>query len=380
MELSGAVTVDTGRGDSMTIESLSAADPAVLSENASTAPTRKSGWGWRHYLCLVGAGFLVWGAWTLISWLSDDPGPITHYRDTSSSSYTIGIVYQAAAVLVAIGLLTYVVRGCLRQRRLTFDAQLCIGGALAYWIDPFYNFFVPSNAFSSNLVNVGNWCSHAPLVVNKNCGATPEPILMTGVIYLVGFLGFAMLGGKLMDFLGRRFPRMSTAQRLLICALAAMAFDIPIDGFATLNNLWNMFAPTSISLFGAKHEFPLWIPLAAVVFFGGPMAVRHFRDDRGRTVFERGLDHLSPRRQTLVSLFSVVSFMQIQVFVVVMAIAPMGFYADHTPAYPRFVINELCNDGGIHSSPYGACPGTTTRFSAPIRFLPGAPVAPHHSS
>ena len=80
----------------------------------------------------------------------------------------------------------------------TFDAQLCIAGLLAYWLDPFYNFFVPMNLYSSNFVNVGSWCSYAPFVINKACSGSPEPILVIGSIYLVGFLVCAMLGGRIL--------------------------------------------------------------------------------------------------------------------------------------------------------------------------------------
>ncbi len=127
-----------------------AAHRDVVSIQAPKVP-----WRWQHYLALIAGLFLVWGAWTLVAWLAAGPRPVTVYRDPAASAYSIATAYEVVAVTLVLGVGAYVIRGCVRDRRLTFDAQLCIAGLLAYWLDPFYNFFVPMNLYSSNFFNVG---------------------------------------------------------------------------------------------------------------------------------------------------------------------------------------------------------------------------------
>jgi hypothetical protein len=310
-----------------------------------------------------------WGAYSVLSWLLDDPHAITRYRDPRSGAYTITKIYEAVILAGAIAIAAFVIRGVRRERRFTFDAQLCVAGGLAFWIDPLYNFFVPTVAYSSNFVNVGNWCGHTPLVLNKACGDSPEPV-MIGLVYLFGFLGCALIGGAVLRFLTRRFPTMSIARRLGLCGLVGVAFDIPFDMVAPRVHLWNEFAPPAITMWDSSHRFPLTILISGLVFFGAPVIIRYVRDDAGRTIFERGLEHLPPWGRAALAFVSLVGFMQLVcLFVVVVTIAPLGLYANSTPTYPPYIINGTCDNGTIQGTAYGPCPGTP-RFRAPLGYLP----------
>jgi len=338
--------------------------------DVASVPAPKAAWRWQHYLAVIVGLFLVWGAWTLVAWLAAGPRSVTEYRDPSASAYTIATGYEVFAVLLVLGVGTYVIRGCLRQRRLTFDAQLCIAGLLAYWLDPFYNFFVPMNLYSSNFVNVGSWCSYAPFVINKACSGSPEPILVIGTIYLVGFLVCAMLGGWILRMVEARYPSASMAKRLMAVAVFAIFADLLIDGISSQLNLWSQFIPAGLNIATAARPFPATLPLSASLFFGAPTLARYLRDDRGRTIFERGLDHLRPNARKALSFLSLVGYMQLMVAVTILiTIAPVGLYANNSPAYPAYIINGQCDIGSVRGSSYGPCPGTPG-FTAPLRHLP----------
>jgi hypothetical protein len=330
----------------------------------------KAPWRWQHYLAAIAILFLAWGAWTLLAWLASGPRPVTAYRDPSSSAYAIATGYEVVAVLLVLGVGAYVVRGCLRERRVTFDAQLCIAGLLAYWLDPFYNFFVPMNLYSSNFVNVGSWCSYAPFVINKACSGSPEPILVIGTIYLVGFLVLAMLGGRILRFVEARSPGASMAKMFVAIAVFAIITDLLIDGLSSQLDLWSQFIPSGLNIATVARPFPASLPVSAILFFGAPTFARYLRDDRGRTIFERGLDHLRPRTRKFLSFLSLVGYMQLMVAVTILiTIAPVGLYANNSPAYPAHIVNGQCDIGTTHGSSYGPCPGTPG-FTAPLRRLP----------
>jgi hypothetical protein len=338
--------------------------------DAASVPARKAPWRWQHYLALVAGVFMLWGAWTLAAWVAAGPRPVTEYRDSNTSAYIIATAYEVGAVLLVLGVGAYVVRGCLRQHRLTFDAQLCIAGLLAYWLDPFYNFFVPVNLYSSNFVNVGSWCSYAPFVINKACSGSPEPILVIGSIYLVGFLVLAMLGGRILRMVEARYPNASTAKKVLAVALFAITADLMVDGLSSQLDLWSQFIPTGLNIATAERPFPATLPVSAILFFGAPTFARYLRDDKGRTIFERGLDHLRPPTRKAVSFLSLVGYLQLMVAVTILiTIAPVGLYANNSPAYPAHIINGQCDIGAVCGSAYGPCPGTPG-FTAPLRHLP----------
>jgi Spirocyclase AveC-like len=343
---------------------------AAAAPDVASIPARKAPWRWQHYLTLIAGVFLLWGTWTIAAWLAAGPHSVTAYREPTSSAYTIATAYEVFGVLLVLGVGSYVVRGCLRQRRLTFDAQLCIAGLLAYWLDPFYNFFVPMNLYSSNFVNVGSWCSHAPFVINKACSGSPEPILVIGTIYVVGFLVCAMLGGGVMRAVENRYPGASMAKKLIALAAFAIVADLLIDGGSSQLGLWSQFIPSGLNIATAARPFPASLPASAILFFGAPTLARYLRDDKGRTIFERGLDHLRPRTRKVLSFLSLVGYMQLMVAVTILiTIAPVGLYANHSPAYPAHIINGQCDIGSVHGSAYGPCPGTPG-FTAPLRQLP----------
>jgi Spirocyclase AveC-like len=338
--------------------------------DVASPPAAKAPWRWQHYFALIACLFVFWGAWTLVAWLAAGPSAVTRYRDPSAPAYTIATAYEVIGVLLVLGVGTYVVRGCVRQRRLTFDAQLCIAGLLAYWLDPFYNFFVPMNLYSSNFVNVGSWCSYAPFVINKACSGSPEPVLVIGTIYLVGFLICAMLGGRVMRAVETRYPGASMAKKLIALAAFAIVADLLIDGGSSQLGLWSQFIPSGLNIATDARPFPASLPVSAILFFGAPTLARYLRDDTGRTIFERGLDHLRPHTRKVLSFLSLVGYMQLMVAVtIIITIAPVGLYANNSPAYPQYIINGQCDIGSVHGSSYGPCPGTPG-FTAPLRQLP----------
>jgi hypothetical protein len=327
-------------------------------------------WRWQHYLTVVAVAFLVWEAWTLIAWLADGPEAITQYRDADSTAYTIAKGWEIffGGLVVVLG--AWVIRGCVRQRRLTFDAQLCIAGLLAYWLDALYNFWVPTVMYSSNFINVGSWCDSTPFVLNKSCGSVPEPLLILGSIYVVGFLLAAIVGGWIMRALEARRPNWSLGRRLAVLTVFAGLCGAVIDGAAHKLNLWNSFVSTTFTLWEPEHRYPLAMFISALLFFGGPTLVRHFKDEQGRTVFEQGLDHLKPRARRTLSFLSLVGFVQLLVFVVcVVVVGPMGLYAKDSSRYPDHIINGTCDIEDVQGTAYGPCPGTPG-FKAPFRHLP----------
>lgn len=343
----------------------------------AAAPPRSAAgrppWAWPQFLALVGVAFLIWQAWTIGAWLIEGPRASTEFRDTSSGAWIAARIYEAVAVLVAVTVVTLVVRQCRRERRLTFDGQLCIGGALCFWLDPVANMFQPVYIVSSNFVNVGNWCSQMPFLPNNDCGRVPEPIIFMGLLYVSGFVVCGHVLGGFLRRVRRRFPTISWFRLLLALAGLALLFDMAVEMPPIILHLWNYPSyPDSLSLLGHQTKYPIFLAVGAILGWGAVGLVHSIRDDRGRTIFEQRLDHLTPRRRTLVSTLAVIAYMNLMVFAVDLTLALGGPYASPWRGLPAHVVNGVCDtaDGTITGTRAGPCPGDPS-YRVPMRNLPG---------
>lgn len=347
------------------------ARPVTLTPPPLTASRRQ--WRWQEWLALVGVGFLVWQAWTLIAWLAAGPRATTQDRDRSSAAWAAAHIYEAVAVVVAVVVVGWVVRQCRREGRLVFDAQLCIAGALCYWLDPVANMFQPVYVVSSNFINIGNWCSQMPFIPNNDCGRNPEPIVFMGLLYVSGFVVCGHAIGALLRAVRRRWPAMSWGRLLLVLVGVALCFDIVVEMPPILLHLWNYPSSSDrASILGHATKYPLSLAAGAVFGWGAVGLVHFIRDDRGRTIFEQRLDHLAPRRRTLVSTLALVAYMNLMVFGVDLILATGAPYASPWRGLPAHVVNGACDtaDGTVTGTRYGPCPGSPG-YKAPLRHLPG---------
>ena len=329
--------------------------------------------GWRTGLAAVGVVLTGWGLWSVVAWLAAGPYEVTAFRDNGSASYRVAKAYEV--VLVGLGLVLggVVIRGCLRARRFTFDAQLCAAGFLALWTDPLANFIQPVWSYSSNWVNLTNWCSQTPLVVNPDCGRMVEPMIFAGFVFTFGLFGAALAGGAAMRAIQRRHPDISRRRLLVVIGLFGIACDMILEiPLLALHLIGFLSFPSRLTLFG-ELRYPLPVMLSMGPFFSTLVALRNFKDDRGRTLFERGLDHLGPRPRIAVSFFALTGFLMLTVNALNLVVAiPSGFYADPKPGLPAHLINGMCDRSGFENTRYGPCPGAPG-YRAPIRTLPGPP-------
>lgn len=330
-------------------------------------------WTWPQYLALLGVGFLGWQAWTVGAWLIEGPRASTEFRDTSSGAWIAARIYEGAAVIVAVTVITLVVRQCRREGRLTFDAQLCIGGALSFWLDPVVNMFQPIYIASSNFLNVGNWCSQMPFLPNNDCGRVPEPIVFKGLLYVAGFVVCGHGLGWCVGAIRRRFPTISWGRLFLALAGLSVLFDMALEMPPLVLHLWNYPSyPDALSLLSRETKYSVFLALGAILGWGAVGLVHFVRDGQGRTIFEQRLDHLPPRRRTLVSTLAVIAFLNLLVFAVDLTLAFGGPYASPWRGLPAHVVNGVCDtaDGVVTGSRAGPCPGDPS-YRLPMRNLPG---------
>ena len=328
-------------------------------------------WRWAHSLAVVGGMGAAYGLWTMVSWLLDGPQPVTRYQTSDEASYYIAHMLEAIVVVGGLAVGIHVVRNCVRQRRLTFDAMLCIAGALSMWSDPVITFFQPTFMYSSNFVNLQAWCGHLPGVINPDCGRMAYPVLFLFPTYTFGLLGIAIVINAYMRALRRRWPGISTLKLLALTVAVTLVFEVALEFTLVSNNVWSYpGSPSWMSLLGAHHRLPVTEFLSAVVFFLVVPLVRYYKDDAGRTIAERGLESLRPATRYVVTTLALCGVVQLTALQNTLSASIPGFYSSPYPDLPASLIIGMCDSSGFEGTRYGPCPGSPG-FRMPVRTLPG---------
>jgi Spirocyclase AveC-like len=343
---------------------------------AATAAPR-TGWRPVQYLALVGVALAALEVWTWASWLAAGPRPVTRWRDSADPSWYAARVYEGLMVLAVIGVSVAVVRGVRRERRLTLDAMMVIGGASTLFWDPMVNWLQPNFLYSSNWLNLNTWVCHVPAVPNPDGCAMPQPVFIM-LIYPFGLVLFAMVLTRLMSWMRSRWPGLTTFRLVASTFVAAGLICVVLEAPMFLLHLWALpGAPAEFALFGDAHRFAWAEYLTTTLVFGLLGVLRYFRDDKGRSLVERNLGHLTPGRRALTSVFATIAYMNGTLILLIACQVIPGMHAAPYPKeYPAHLVNGLCDAGPFTGTRYGPCPGSPG-FRIPVQgSLPMGSVEP----
>jgi hypothetical protein len=346
--------------------------PPDLAAPAS-ARSRGRAWGYHQYLGLLAVIVIVYQTIGWASWWGDTPVSVTQFRDRTDESWWLARVYESLAILTLLVIATYVVRKVRRERRWGIEAQFCLAGLLTYWQDPFSNAIQPLFWYSSNWVNLNEWTGNLPFVRNPDAGRMPEPILFGLPLYISGFLAFAKIMDWVLTRLRARFQGLSTA-KVFLCAMAAgLAVDVALELPMYLSGLWAFPGTPDIGLLASDgRKFPVVEMLAGAAFFGTLAAMIHFKDDRGRTPMERGLEHLSPQKRTFTSQLALIGVFNGIYLLCNLWWWGFGMFSGPVKPMERHTVNALCDAPGWSDTRYGKCMGDPG-YSIPLPgSLPGS--------
>lgn len=234
-----------------------------------------------YALAFIGVLIACYALWTWGAWLLDGPHAVTKYRDPNKP----------------------VGRAWLR------------GGHA--------NFF-----HSSQWINVNTWTGYAPGVVNPTASQMPQPIIFIGSIYPFGLLGFSMILNKGMAAMRSRWPEISNARLIALTYLGGFSLGILLEAPMFLMNLWGLpGAPRALALFGNGQRFAAAEYVTTAIVFTTTACVRFFRNDKGRTIAERGLENLSAGGRAVVSTSATIALFAMAMWALLLIQIPAGLHA-----------------------------------------------------
>jgi hypothetical protein len=322
-----------------------------------------SRWGPVQLLAALGVVLVLAQAWVWGAWLADGPSQLTDFQDPDDFTFKAARVMEAGMGVAFVVLLAWVVRKCVRERALVFDAKLFIAGIAALWLDAWVNLVAPIWLYNTNFTNSPPPTAYMPGVVNPAMHDMPFPILFHAFNYPVACVGAGILVSNVLTRLRRRYPHARTGTLLALCALFGMAFDLLYESFMIRRGMWVYpGTPDELALWGSQYtKFPIFEIIPAGIAFATFGALRFFRNDRGEHLSERGLHTVPPRRRTIVSLLATIACVNIVWIAMCTIQVAGGFYADPYKPMPGSLVANICDgplDDGTErtGTPYGPCP------------------------
>jgi hypothetical protein len=342
---------------------------AIHADHSSPAMRRSA----RPVLWWAALGLLAlaFQAYVYTRWVSSDDfhsvptGPDPVPNDIKIKAVVLQCVFAANVVLAT----AWVVRGCVKRRKFTFDAKIFLGCIGMIWMDHAANLVRPQMFMNSYYINRGSWDRFIPGWISRNPQKLPASIFVElgAYFFLVVVIAAAC---NLLVRLQRRQPRLGFVGIVGCAWLCMAAFVFTIETLVVHRLGWNthLGAPTATTLFAGQ---PYAEPLTEVVIWAGTLTalvvLRFQHVTAGTTVVERGLDRVrtSARWRTVISTLAVVGYATMAMAVYAFATAVAGIYgAQVSDELPSYISNGICGRAaGV------ACPGP----DVPV-LLPHTPV------
>ncbi|MFE3000547.1 spirocyclase AveC family protein [Nocardia sp. NPDC059246] len=318
-------------------------------------------------LAVIGALVVGYALWTWGAWLAAGPAQITGHRDPHDVSWWVARAYEMIMLVAVVAVSVHIVRACLRERRLVFDAVMVIAGFFTLFWDPMVNWMQPNFMYSSQWLNLNTWTGYAPGVVNPTASQMPQPVFIM-FIYPFGLLAFAMVLNAAMSWAKRVRPQISNLALLAFSYAFGTVLGMVLEAPAFLSHLWALpGAPNTFALFGNGHRYPWAEYLTTGVVFTTFACVRFFKNDKGQTVVERGVEGFGTGWRTAVRILSTTAIFAMSMWVLLLVQIPAGLHSSPYPAdYPGHLINDLCSVRPDQPTTYGPCPGTPG-FRMPVK-------------
>ena len=215
--------------------------------------------------------------------------------------------------------------------------MLIITAATLWYQDPLNNYFGFTTSYNANFLNWGNWIRFIPGWDRPDMFQAPQPPVFVGGSYVWWICGAAIGGCTLLRMVRARYPRMSNLGMVSILFCALMVADLIVELIIIRGEIWSYPGTVhAVTLFaGSRYQFPLNEMVFSALWCTGMASFRFFRDDRGRSIVERGVDSLrmGPRSKKLVSRLAIIGCMHLWFLVAVWV--PWSAFANEGRHIPR---------------------------------------------
>jgi hypothetical protein len=312
----------------------------------------------------LGAALLTFQAFVLARWIF---GP--HFTATPTGPDALPrwqavmfTVLQIAVPVAAVVLFYFwVIRPWRRHRRLTTDAMIALSASTVFFWDMVMNYTSVSLLYNSHLLNRGAWANGSwPTWGSPNANRLPEPLLIVPPAYTALVFSQVIIVLWVVRRITARWPQLGAPGIVAVIFVGLVITDTIIEGLVLRTGAYAYPGGVrAITLFaGQTYQ----IPMSETVLFGGLAlgaiaCLSYFRDDRGHTLVERGIDRVNAGSKGKQALKFFAIYGAIHIGFVVLYMVPQQWFATHADpfpsGYPSYMINDMCAAGADGKT----CPG-----------------------
>lgn len=313
---------------------------------------------------VLGVAFLLFQAVVLGRWVSGpnfvptDPGPDPISPNTLRLFTGLQVVVPLAAAFMLWKIL---LRPWIQARRITTDGRIIVAAAMVFFWDMSMNYSSIALFYNAHFINFGSWANGAwPSWFSPSGHKLPEPFVFIMPAYLALVFSQVIFTCWLLRKAHRRYPALGVAAILIAMVISLTLIDSIIE-ICVLRT--GMYAYP-----GAIHALTLWpgetyqFPLTEGFLFGGLgltsiAALSFFRDDRGQTFVERGIEQLRypALARSWTRTLAIYGYVHTAFFL--LYFIPCQFVSLHTDpfptGYPSYMTNGMC----VYGVGRNECPG-----------------------
>lgn len=321
----------------------------------------------------AGVLLLAFQVFVLARWVfgsnfkATDPGADELPTWQSVIFMTLQIGVPVAAVLL---LYVWIIRPRRKHGYLTTDAMIALAAAMVFFWDMCMSYTSVSLFYNSHLINRGAWANGSwPTWTSPNANKLPEPLLIVPPAYTALVFSQVIVILWLLRKAKARWPRLGVVGTLATIVCGLTITDTMVEGLVLRTGAYAYPGGIrAITLFaGETYQ----IPMSETVLFGGfalgaIACLSYFRNDRGQTLVERGIDTLkvSVKGKQTVKFFAI--YGAIHLAFVVLYMVPQQWFATHSDpfphGYPSYMVNNMCVSGADGHT----CPGPNVPMPRPV--------------
>lgn len=326
---------------------------------------------------LLGLGVILFEIYVFGSWITGPhfkpvppgPTPIPEWMKVVLDVWQVAGLFGAAFVFY-----WFLFRPWRREGRVTTDGYLVIAFATLWFQDPLSAYFGHWFTYNTHLVNYGSWVMEVPgwQSFGEPGAMIAEPILLIGPVYVYFIMVATVLGCYIMGKIRARWPRIKTPLLLAICFVVMMLVDFVGEGLVWLPlGFWEYPGGIPLMFSDTYHKFPLNEMLTIAATFTSITAIRFFKDDRGDTLAERGVQRFLKDHGKLSSVVRGLAIIGVVHFALFLCYTvPNAFIYKLNIEWPKDLVNRsyltdyICGPGTANQCPQGG-QGFVTGTPAP---------------
>jgi hypothetical protein len=255
---------------------------------------------------VLGVLFLGFQAYLYTRWIASGEAHDNSFGRATAPTWakTAMWIHFGLGIALFIGMVNhFIVKPWRREHRLTSDGMLMLGCLTCFWGDLGANYFHYQVLYPTVWPNLGGWYGFIP-GFGSGAQLQAEATIFYLPSYAIVMFGFTSIAAAAMRWSQRRWTGIGKVRLVLIAWLVLATLDLVLE--VPWVHLGLFVYPSTISwltLFhGHYYQFPIYESLIWGAAWAYLACIRFFKDDRGRTVVERGAERVAtgPRGQTVV--------------------------------------------------------------------------------